>query len=658
MSPKFKIYIFFLLAGVSTALCDGKGAPDWLKKASEISIPPALLEDSPEVVYLHDEGVYEVEPDGTIVITTRQAMLILNSAGANEAVASMSYSEDTDKPLSIKAWMIPGKGKKGKAVEYKKKDIVDSVMEGANGSLVTTSRRRWIDGSGEAMKGWVFGFETVLRDKGVDPELFWQFQGAHPSVYSRLEVRLPDSWQYSTFFIHGSPLEGSRKGGSLVWEARNLLAAEAQPMGELSPLSVCVSLQAPSGERDPIAGSWEELALRFWPYYDSAEDVTGEMRAKVAELTAGIVDPIEQIRALCEYAQSINYVSIALELGKGGGRRPRAPEEVFASNYGDCKDKSNLLTALLAERGFKAYSLIVNWDDSMKEVREDWVSPNQFNHCIVAIEAPDGYESANLVEGEGLGRMLMFDPTNEYAVFGDLHDSLQGMKGMLLAGENSCLIELPLLPLETREIRREVDASIFLDRVEGQFVETSTGQQAAEERSFAFTDSDNYEKRVSRWLADSIPSVRVINIEWRDDRRRDRYSLSAEFGSAGYGKNLRNRTLIFKPILIGRYEALPFGDEERTQPVRLNASNLVESYDLELPEGFELSELPEDRSFAEDFGSYELRFEHDAESRVLRVEREVRILPEVVPLERFPDLEAFYRSRIRADQSVVVLEAI
>lgn len=658
MLSKPSTCLSLLLVLLLPSIAEAKKLPEWLTQARDRVISSELYEGEPDVIFIHDEGVYQVEQDGTILSTARQAMLIMNSAGAEEAIARVMYSEDSDKPLSIKAWMIPGKGKKGKVIEYKSKDVVDSVSAGPDESVITSSRQRLIDASGDAMSGWIFGFETVLRDRGTSPDLFWLFQGEHPSVHSIIELHLPDSWTYSTYFLDGNPVEMSRRNEAFVWETNNLAGVETQPMGVASPLAIGISLHAPKDERDPVAASWEELARRYWPFYDSRDELTEEMRQKVAELTAGVSDPVEQARVLCEYAQSINYVSISLELGKGGGFKPRSPDEVFSSNYGDCKDKSNLLTALLHDRGIEAYSLIVNWNESREQVREEWVSTNQFNHCVVALKVPDEYETPNVIEHQGLGRLLVFDPTNEFAVFGDLDNSLQGTKGMLLAGEQSSLVELPRLPLESRAVRREVRANIFLNQINGELLETSFGQQAASERSFAFTDTDNYQERVYRWLAESIPSVKVANIEEKDDRDQDQFTLSAVFASSGYGKNLRNRTLIFKPILVGRYEALPFGEEERTQSVRLNDYYLEETYELELPAGFELSEMPEDRSFAEDFGSYDLRFQHDAEKGTLHVERQVKILPSVIPLEQFPALEAFYRSRIKADQSVVVLEAI
>lgn len=637
----------------------GKSPPKWLTLASERSIPEELKEKEATVIILHDEGHYEVDPDGTVTLTSRYAIRIRKGEGTDHAVASLLYHEDTDKPVSIKAWMIPPARKKdAKVIEYKQKDVGDAVVAGAAGSYITTSRRRFIDASGDAMVGSVFGYETVSKDQGNGSVFGWSFKMEHPALWSKITLTIPETWEYRERLVGSVDVRSFKNGASTVWDATNIPGTKKQPFGVADRSSLAITLIAPNGERDTPSFTWEELARYFWPYYNSDRELTSKMESKVAEVTSGMSEPFEYARALAELSQSVNYLSIELELGSGGGYRPRSPEDVFTSNYGDCKDKTNFLVALLESKGLEAYPLIVNWGEGALHIDPDWVSPMQFNHCITAIKVPDDFESPNVVRKEGVGNLFIFDPTNEHTVFGDIGTKLQGTHGLLLAGDAGGLITIPKLPLETCEVRRTVSAEFGLGGVVGDLSEVSHGQNAKKERRFAFTNDKNYDQRVTRWLADTIPSAQVSEIEPIDDRERDTFSLSASFMAKGYGKNLRNRTLIFKPVLVGRLESLPFGEEERTQAVQLNPECLVESYDLTLPEGFEVSELPEDQLIEEDFGSYELKFEYNAKTHRLDVNREIRIRAKRVPLEEFATLESFFKRRIKADKSTVVLEAL
>jgi len=586
-------------------------------------------------------------------------MRIRNGAGTDLAVANLFYAEDTDNPVSIKAWMIPPqRNKDAKPITYRHRDVGDAVVSGPAGSVITSSRRRFIDATGDAMVGSVFGYETVMKDQGTRPELGWRFQTEHPVLFSRVSLALPKAWSFRAHVLGEGELHRSEQGSVLSWEARDLVGLERQPFGVVTPLALGLALVPPNRERDSLSETWEGLARFFWPYYSSDRDLTEAMKQRVSALTVGLSDHAASARVLAELSQSVNYLSISLDLGSGGGYRPRTPEDVFTNNYGDCKDKTNLLIALLEEIGVEAYPLIVSAGGESVGIDEDWVSPMQFNHCIAAIKMPEGYQSPAMVRKEGLGSLFIFDPTSEHTLFGDIPRTLQGTKGLLLAGDEGGLITIPQLPVDTCKVSRNVSAYVGLIGVSGTLTEVSKGQNAASERRFSFTDDKNYGDRVLRWLAESIPSVEVNEMESSDDREANSFSLAAAFLAQGYGKNLRNRTLIFKPLLIERMEASPFGDEEREQDVKLDAEYLVEKYELQMPEGFEVAELPEDRSIKESFGSYDLDFEYDSETHVLHVAREIRIEPSYVPLENFEVLEGFFKKRIKADQSTVVLEAL
>lgn len=660
-SPRsFRIFFVLFASFFASSVVAQRGkAPAWLVEASERPVPESLREDDGDVIFLHRERHHEIEPDGTILTRSRVAMRIRKERGVGQAVANLYYVEDTEKPVSIKAWTLPPERRKGaKVIAYRQRDVGDAVVMGAGGSVITTHRRRFIDASGDAMVGSVFGYETVVRDRGSASELVWRFQTEYPVLRSRVSLSLPEGWSYRAHVMSDGKLSHGDEGSFSSWEARDLPSVERQPYGRVKQFELGLALAAPNGEREFLPESWEDLARYFWPYFSSDRELTPEMSSRVSELTAGLTDPLERARALAEFAQSINYLSIALDLGSGGGYRPRAPVEVFQSNYGDCKDKTNLLVALLGAKGVEAYPLIVNWDSEASDVDADWVSPMQFNHCIVAIKVPDAYESPNIVQKEGVGKLFIFDPTDVHTTFGDIATDLQGTKGLLLAGDAGGLISIPRLPLENCEVRRTVSAHLGLAGVQGKLKEVSKGQNAAFERRFAFTNDRNYTERVLRWLGGSIHSAQVLEMESNDYRERDAFSLEATFYAKGYGKNIRDRTLMFKPVLIDRMEVLPFGKDVRKQEVHLKPQCLVESYELSLPEGFEVSEMPENRSFEELFGSYELNFEYDAELDLLRVNRSIRIEPLLVPLEHYPALERFYKRRINADSSTVVLEAL
>ncbi len=74
------------------------------------------------------------------------------------------------------------------------------------------------------------------------------------------------------------------------------------------------------------------------------------------------------------------------------------PKEVYVKRFGDCKDKTLLLSLLLKEIGIQSYPALVN--TSLKEKITSFLPSFQFNHAILAVE----YE----------GAFYWIDPTLSY----------------------------------------------------------------------------------------------------------------------------------------------------------------------------------------------------------------------------------------------------
>ena len=97
---------------------------------------------------------------------------------------------------------------------------------------------------------------------------------------------------------------------------------------------------------------------------------------------------------------------MGIEVGMGR-RRPSPAGEVFRRRYGDCKDKSVLLTAMLRAGGVKASPALVSTSHGPVVVTM-LPSPTVFDHVIVAVGPPNDptywIDPTGKSEGGGLGR--------------------------------------------------------------------------------------------------------------------------------------------------------------------------------------------------------------------------------------------------------------
>jgi len=58
------------------------------------------------------------------------------------------------------------------------------------------------------------------------------------------------------------------------------------------------------------------------------------------------------------------------------------------------------------------------------------------------------------MEHPKLGKLLIFDPTDEYTPFGELRGELQGSYALLVSSEGGELVKVPQLPAESSGVRR------------------------------------------------------------------------------------------------------------------------------------------------------------------------------------------------------------
>ncbi len=79
---------------------------------------------------------------------------------------------------------------------------------------------------------------------------------------------------------------------------------------------------------------------------------------------------------------------LGLEIGENT-HRPHPPADVFTSRFGDCKDKSLLLSVILQHEGIPAYATLINTTEG-RDLPNIAPSPRIFDHTIVAIRRTGG----------------------------------------------------------------------------------------------------------------------------------------------------------------------------------------------------------------------------------------------------------------------------
>ncbi|HKC88834.1 MAG TPA: transglutaminase domain-containing protein, partial [Blastocatellia bacterium] len=348
------------------------------------------------------------------------------------------------------------------------------------------------------------------------------------------------------------------------------------------------------------------------------------------------------------------YISIQIDVGRGGGYRPHNAVDVFNKNYGDCKDKANLMRAMLKSLGVESYPVVIYSGDP-NSVEPEWPSPQQFNHCIIAVKVSDETQASTIVKHPSLGRLLIFDPTDDDTPIGDLPDYEQGSYALIVAGDAGELMKMPVTPPEANRLDRAVEAELGADgTLTAKVSERSFGQAAVgERRLFKRAERPQYVKYIERWITQTAPSANVLKSEPNDDARAGKFALDVEFKSPNYAQLMRGKLMVFKPAIVSRRSSVLLTEAKRKNPVVLDSEAYDETVRIKLPEGFDVDEMPDALEVNQPFGNYAAKCEVKEGHLIFR--RSLALRAGTIPVENYPQVRSFFERIRSVEQTPVVL---
>ena len=637
-----------LLAVLLPAAAGAATAPPWLRQAAAVTLAPAQA-SAPAVVLL-DERMITVSADGTISTRHIYAAKIGTREGRNAARLSEAYLTDGGRVRQARGWVIRPSGE---VVDIDKNAVVDLAL--AMNDVYNEARERVVL-TVDPEPGTVFGAEIVSEERSVFTQFEWGLQDNWPVKTVRRGLTLPAGWKVTSTTFNHAPVEPAATGSSWTWELQDLPLIEDEPANP--PLVALIPRIAvsyfPSQPTASLPGfaDWKDVSRWLASISDGQNDTDPMLAARARILTAQAGNEFEKIRAIGSYVQRVTYISVQIGLGRGGGYRPRLATQVFARNHGDCKDKANLMRAMLAVVGIRSY-LVSAFAGDRDYVRQDWPSPQQFNHCILAVVLSENPPAgAAVVESPGLGRLLFVDPTAEYTPIGTLPRVEEGSLALVASKDGGALLRLPDATAGEHRVERQVDGSL---RPNGAFVaairETLRGSAASAERGAAAElGPADYQQRLEQWASRELPAASVTEAEHRD--AGDAFVLSMRVAAAGYAQLMQERLLVFKPPFSLTRGLPALAGKTRTEPVLLEMGQTTDTLWVDVPTGFALDELPQPASIDSPFGRYTLAARQEG-GRVI-VERSLSTARLTVPVQDYAALRAFVEKVRAADTSPVV----
>src|SRR6266850_22775 len=631
-------------------------APAWMHVL--VSVPLPAHDEKTDVVQLYSERTVIVQSADKIKTTVREAYKILRPGGREFGTLVVSFNSHK-KITSMRGWCIPAQGKD---YEVKDKEAIEISLPKIDGSELVSDVKEKILRIPAADPGNIIGYEYEEEDQPFVLQDVWSFQETNPVREAHYSLQLPSGWEYKATWINYPEVKPTQAGNQAQWVVSDIKAIkpenEMPPMRAVAGLLV-LSFVPPGGGANRGFQNWREMGHWEAGLEQGRRDASPEIKQKVAALTSPAATQLAKMQALAKFVQSdIRYV--AIELGIGGWQPHPAPE-IFMHRYGDCKDKATLLSSMLHEIGVDSFFVSINTE-------RGGAAPDRppmigwFNHEILAVRLPDVVKDSSLVavlEHPKLGRLLIFDPTDEWTPFGQLRGELQSNYGLLVTQDGGELLRLPQLPVSRSGVQRTAKLKLSTNgTLSGDFVETRLGDAGLWQRMTlkSVTKEADKIKPIETIVSHSLSTFQitkasVLNLNLTDQPFGYQYSLVAE----NYAKNAGNLLLVRPRVLGSKSSDLLETKEPRKYPVEFDGpSRDTDTFEIALPAGYEVDDLPPPVDADYGFASYHSKTE--VNGNTLKYTRTFEVKELSVPLSKVDDLKKLYRIIAGDERNTAVLK--
>ena len=384
--------------------------------------------------------------------------------------------------------------------------------------------------------------------------------------------------------------------------------------------------------------SWEEISTWYYSLSKDKWTTDSNIEAKVKELTKGLSQREDKIKAIYDYVRKIRYVSILLNMHR---MTPHPAAETFRNMYGDCKDKSVLLVAMLKCAGVDSELALVN---TGYLIEKKMTTPLVFNHAIVAIPDTDG-------------KYKFLDPTAENTPYGVLPEYLKFRNALIVEERHG---EVVLIPNDNFD-KQNVKGLSKINFVNMKDVKASVrcifeGKQ----EMIALLNSlpeEELKKYIKQSYAKSNEDVEINTMKFEKTGKENEESFYFDITVSNYAKQMGN-LYSFSPFegtgstINGALVSL---NQRKTDIEIKNQVNTEDSMEINIPEKTMIEFVPDNLSLKNDkFGQYDYIVKKT--DKTISIHRKFRLTAKRIASKDYAEFKDFYKKCMEQENQSVLLK--
>ena len=379
------------------------------------------------------------------------------------------------------------------------------------------------------------------------------------------------------------------------------------------------------------------LNAKLKPMYEKRSVLTDDVKAKVDELVKDCKTLNEKIAKLYYFCQQeIRYICIKANMGSNQLGHPA--DETLKNKYGDCTDKSMLLSVMLKHIGVEAYPVLILTNDEGKSVRELGIFDD--NHSITEVHLD--------------GRIFYLDSTAtdyRYPYF-RMDDHETNARNIVLETQRT----VPLPPpednamLSINKIVLEPDGTTHIDSEY-----TYNGPNESHKRGYARNlKPEEYEKAIRQSISAMTADYKLELATYTNPLDFDTQFRSHMVYTLNRFAPKSGKYMIFSiPYFELSFPSVSL--QKRKYPIQYTTSSLeTNQLSIKIPEGYSVKYLPPALRVQSPYVEFEIIYDQQGDE--IDITRKIAFPQRFVPVEDYETYKSDLEKIAHSSKQKIFLE--
>lgn len=372
-----------------------------------------------------------------------------------------------------------------------------------------------------------------------------------------------------------------------------------------------------------------------------------EVKNQLAKIVHVSMNDEEKVRAVYNYLTTrITYSHVSF---LNSNYVPKKPSKTISGGIGDCKDVASLMISMLRELNIEAYYVLVRTSDfTHKESRPSVLA---FDHVVVGYrlkgkemryaDLTTDYFSNNVLPRFDNDQWALLIKPQESELFRLPNDQLDEMKNYIKIETHAQIEDGRNLQLQVEMKTTGVEAGEWREKLNSKT--TQTDQLLFLKENLASAEFDHLKIRnFSFGHLQEIDSILFTKLELKAFHHLEKVS-DFQILQIPILNPITTRTALFGEI---RHNNLSLKE-------LFNLAPSEQVIDLNIPNGYELLEIPRNIILENDFGRYELIFKRKKSG--VQVLRKLIFKQHFVTSDSYPDFKMFYLELLDGDRTKLAI---